>query len=910
MEEDRIWLLIARKIGVEASAEEIQELEDLIAADPEIGFTIESFFKLWNAVPVKQAPEVEVNKLVARIRSENRITLTEREKEYNFLKKNFMLKNYFKIAWRNIVRQKAYTAINVLGLALGICACVVIYLITNYELSFDRFHPDSDRIYRIVGEVQRSGSEKQFLNSPFADVAGFQNQIPGFEAKTGVYSYGAGVSIQNGKETFKKFSGRIEGTYVTSSVITWPEYFDVFKYQWLEGSAQVLNEPFKVVLSDKRAHQYFGDILLSSMIGKTVIYDDSLRVSVAGIVKDWTGNTDFGYTDFISISTATNSFLKNQISTEEWSSLNPHRSMAFVKLSKGVADTQINSRFTSFIDKNVKPDPGSKLAMYLQPLTDIHFTNDFHRDDDGDNFRKPYLPELYALMGVALFILIIAIINFINLSTAQSIQRAKEIGIRKVMGGNKKNIMLQFLTETFVLTLSAVILSVLLVQPALSLFSDYIPAGIAFHPFSSSTLLFLLLIALLTSLLAGFYPAKVLAAYLPVLSLKGVTVQKGTGKLNLRRALIVFQFAISLVFIIGVIVIGKQINFMRKADKGFNTEAVITMNNWNDHEGKLKILANALKQIPGVDKVLLQGNAPMGFAQNIDNYKYKGKEEIPMQVSAQIGNEDFIPFYKMKIIAGRNMLHSDSLNELVVNATLAKTIGFKDPRDAIGKVLYQQAYPVEKAYPIVGVVADFHTGSFHETIKPTVIENVPDRKFSMAIKLASTEGDITNVKEALSEIENQWKRIFPETSFEYSFLNESLAQLYDQEKKTEWLMNAAMGITIFISCMGLFGLGMFTAQRRTKEIGIRKVLGASVVNITSMLSRDFLQLIVIAILIASPVAYYFSNQWLQDFAYRTNISWWVFAVAGVAAIFIALITISFQSIKAAVANPVESLRTE
>ena len=300
----------------------------------------------------------------------------------------------------------------------------------------------------------------------------------------------------------------------------------------------------------------------------------------------------------------------------------------------------------------------------------------------------------------------------------------------------------------------------------------------------------------------------------------------------------------------------------------------------------------------------------MGFAQNIDNYKYKGKEEIPMQVSAQIGNEDFIPFYKMKIIAGRNMLHSDSLNELVVNATLAKTIGFKDPRDAIGKVLYQQAYPVEKAYPIVGVVADFHTGSFHETIKPTVIENVPDRKFSMAIKLASTEGDITNVKEALSEIENQWKRIFPETSFEYSFLNESLAQLYDQEKKTEWLMNAAMGITIFISCMGLFGLGMFTAQRRTKEIGIRKVLGASVVNITSMLSRDFLQLIVIAILIASPVAYYFSNQWLQDFAYRTNISWWVFAVAGVAAIFIALITISFQSIKAAVANPVESLRTE
>ncbi len=817
-----------------------------------------------------------------------------------------MFKNYFKIGWRNIRRNKIYSFINVLGLALGICACIVIYLITNYEFSFDRFHPDKDRIYRIVGEVQRSSGEKEFLNSPIDDVAGFQKQIPGFETETGVYSYGAGVSIPNGNRPLKKFAGRIENSYVASAIITWPQYFDIFKYQWLEGNARVLGEPFKVVLSEKRAHQYFGDIPLSSMLGKTVIYDDSLRVSVAGIVKDWTENTDFGYTDFISISTATHSFLKNQIPTDDWNSLSPHRSMAFVKLAKGVTASQINNRFTSFIKEHVKlNNPGTSLSMQLQPLTDIHFTKDFHRGDDGDNFRKPYLPTLYALMGVALFILIIAIFNFINLSTAQSIQRAKEIGVRKVMGSSKKNIMFQFLTETFAVTLFAVVLSVLLVKPVLSSLSDYIPAGITFNLFNSSTLIFLLIVTLITSVIAGFYPAKVLSSYLPVLSLKGVTSQKGTENLNLRKALIVFQFSISLIFIIGAIIIGKQINFMSSADKGFNTDAVITMNNWNDHEGKLKVLANDLKLIPGIYKVLLQGNAPMGFAQMIDNFKYKGKEEKDLQVLEEMGNEDFIPFYQMKLVAGRNMLHSDSIDELIINETLAKAIGFTNPQDAIGKFLYS-----DKAHPIVGVVADFHTTSFHETIKPTVIENVPDRKFSIAVKLSTSEKNIVDIKKVLSQIEMKWKKIFPETPFDHSFLNESITLLYGQEKKTAWLMNVAMGITIFISCMGLFGLGMFTAQKRTKEIGIRKVLGASIANIAAMLSKDFVILIMIAIVIASPVAYYFSNQWLQDFAYRTNISWWVFILAGVAAIFIGLLTVSFQAIKAAIANPVKSLRTE
>lgn len=812
-----------------------------------------------------------------------------------------MFKNYFRTAWRNMAHNKAYSVINILGLALGICACIVIYLITSFEFSFDKFHPGGDRIYRIVGEAQNNAGEKMFLNNIVPDVAGFQNQITGFDASAAFHSYGGSITIPDNHEQ-KKFDNKIEGSYSSTAIITWPSYFSIFQYKWLAGSPQTLNEPFKVVLTESRAKKYFGDIPVNEMIGKTVIYDDSLQVSVSGIVKDWTQNSDFNYTDFISISTATHSFLKTDIATENWSSLRPHNGSAFVKLANGVTPEQINNRFAAFIKSHVKPSNG-KLMMYLQPLSAIHFTTEFRRGDDGDDFTKAYMPTLYILMGVALFILIIAVVNFINLSTAQSIQRAKEIGVRKVMGSSKRNITFQFLTETFVLTLFAVIISVLLVNPTLYLFKDFVPLGVSFHLFQSTTIIFLVLITVITTLFAGFYPAKVLSSYLPVLSLKGTPFQSGREKINLRKALIIFQFTISLIFIIGVITIKKQMNFMMNGDKGFNSNAIITLNKWGDQNGKMKVLAENIKHIPGVNKVLLQNNSPMGFAQMSESYEFKGKEEMKLQPTIEIGNEDYIPFYHMKLIAGRNMLHSDSLNELVINETLAKTIGFADPNDAVGKML--------SGHPIVGVVADFHQGSFHDAILPAVIENAPDsKKHSIAIKLTSEEKNVSDVKTVISRVEEQWKKLFPDTPFDYSFLNESISRLYGQEEKTAWLTNMAAIITIFISCMGLFGLSMFTAKRRTKEIGIRKVLGASVMNITTMLGKDFLKLVIISFVIASPVAYYFSYEWLENYTYRTNITLWIFLLAGIMALIIALLTVSFQAIKAAIANPVKSLRTE
>jgi putative ABC transport system permease protein len=823
-----------------------------------------------------------------------------------------MLKNYFRIAWRNISRHKLYTTINVAGLALGICSCIVIYLVAGYDLSFDRFHPGQDRIYRIVGEMKQDNVVLGFMNSPMEDEAGFQTQIPGFETTAGIHFYGAAITVPNGDKPAKKFdSDSHQGYGGVSTIITWPGYFDIFKYDWLAGNAKTaLNDPNKVVLSEKRAQAYFGNIPPQKMIGKMVIYDDSVQVSVSGIVKDWAQHTDFPYTDFISIATVKDGFLHNQIPTDDWRSLSIHRSMAFVKLAANTSPAEINARLERYMKEHVKlADPHTSVRMWLQSLTSIHFTPEYNRGDDGDGFRKAYMPAIYALMGLAIFILLIAIINFINLSTAQSVQRAKEVGVRKVLGSTKTKIVYQFLTETGVVTLFAVFVSVLFVNPVLSVFSSFIPAGIVFKPFESATLLFLIAVTLLVCLLAGFYPARVLASYLPALNLKASGSHSGKDGLNLRKALIVFQFTISLTFIIGALVIGKQIRYMNTADKGFNTDAVITIDKWNAAPGKLSVFAEGVRHFSGVSRVLMQGNAPMGFRQHGETLTYKGKHEINLRVLQDFGN-DFTSFYGIRFIAGRNMLPGDSVKELVINETLSKAMGFTRPVDALGKLLY----PTDgntKPFPVSGVVADYHTGSFQETIHPTVIMNAQDNVLSsVAIKLTGSEKSVEQVKLTLSAIKTEWKKTFPESPLTYHFLNESISWLYEQERKTAWLMNVAVGITIFISCMGLFGLGMFTAERRGKEIGIRKVLGASATQIVTMLSRDFVLLVLLAVVIASPVAWYFMNQWLQSFAYRTTISWWLFALAGLGGISIALVTLSFQAIKAAIANPVESLRSE
>ena len=822
-------------------------------------------------------------------------------------KTSVMLFNYLQIAWRNIRRHRLYSLVNVLGLTLGICACLVLYLIVSYEFSFDRFLPQRDRIYRIVGERTNERGEKAFINSVYEDVAGFETQVPGYAVKTGFHTFGWNIAVPNGKEGLTSYKNRIPNSYSPTAILAKPSFFDIFQHQWLAGDARVLDQPNRVVLTESRARLYFGDRSPGEMLGRELVYADSIKVYVGGIVGDWSHHSDFAFTDFISYTTATRSYLKDRIPTDDWRGLQPHASQAFVLLDKGVTPEQVNARFAAFIKENLHYQHGT-VKMYLQPLTSAHFAEWFHVEDDGDNWRKPYLPTLYVLMGVAAFILLLACINFVNLSTAQSIQRTREIGVRKVLGSGRVNIIGQFLVETLLLTLIAAVASMTLVRPMLKLFAAYVPQGVEYHPLSPVNLAVVGAVVILTTLLAGFYPARVLSSYLPVLSLKGVAQE---SRSTLRRGLIVFQFVVSLVFIIGSIVIAKQIRYMRNSDKGFNTDSVITVNHWGPPpQEKLRVLAQRLKTIPGVDKVLLQSHAPMGFAQMTSTIFHVGKDTVQTEAMVEVGNDEFIPFYQLRLVAGRNMLHSDSATEVVINETMARMLGFRTPQEAVGQPLSAYGRNGIKQLPIAGVVADFHMESFHSAIKPAIIVNWSAFVEGLAIKLSPAVKTPADVKTVLASMESHWKTVYPDIPFDYSFLDESITWLFAQEQNTAWLATAAMCITILISCMGLFGLAMFSAERRTKEIGIRKVMGARVGQIVLLLNRDFVVLVCLALLIASPVAWYFAHQWLQDFVYRTSVSWWVFLLAGAVALCIALLTVSYQAIRAARANPVKSLRTE
>ncbi|AKD58627.1 hypothetical protein SD10_18495 [Spirosoma radiotolerans] len=809
-----------------------------------------------------------------------------------------MFRNYFKTSLRNLTKHKVSSLINLFGLTLGVTACLVIYLITNYELSYDTFHPNGERIYRLVGEAQygKTGEKHPVGFPPNAVPAAIRKEIAGLETVAAFHNISSEVLVPNGKEKPKRF----EGNKHNEIVVVEPQYFDIFTYQWLAGNPKTaLTEPFDLVLSARKARLYFGELPIQEMIGKEVIYQDSVRMHVAGIVNDFAQPSDLVFTDFISFATIQASQLKRSIDLSQWNDI-WSASQAFVKLPEGTTPAQLTAQFQRFGKAHFTKEMELKFTPALQPLSDLHFNDDY-----ADNYsRKAHLPTLYGLMGIAAFILLIAAINFINLSTAQSAQRAKETGIRKVMGSSRANLILQFLSETTFLTVVAVFLSLALVKPILIAFQSLTPQGLTFDLFSWQTVAFLLAVTISTSLLAGFYPSWVLSSYVPALTLKGQTSTKNGQKGYLRKGLIVFQFTVSLVFIIGTLMVSRQLNFMRNKDRGFSTNAIVSIRPGRDE--KATVLAQKLSQLAGVERVTREWFPPMGPAFMVTKLKYQGKKEIEMDVSAKIGDENFIPLYQLRLLAGRNYIKSDSLRELVINETYAKALGFKKPADALNQLLSFQ----DKKYPIVGVVADFHEQSFHEKIGPVFIGYMPQRSANIGVKLATKGRQVSDMKATLASMEQQWKTIYPDNKFEYTFLDDSIAKLYEKEQKTGQLVNTATAIAILISCMGLFGLATFTAQQRTKEIGVRKVLGASVASIVTLLSKDFLKLVIVALVLASPIAWWAMNQWLKDFAYKVDLSWWVFALAGILAIAIALVTVGFQSIKAALLNPVRSLRSE
>ena len=815
-----------------------------------------------------------------------------------------MFQNYFRTAWRNLVRHKVNTTINVLGLTLGITVCLIIFLLVRFELSYDTFHADKDRIYRVVTHMVRFDGKKIDLGSspsPMSDA--MRSELSGLATVAGFDNLYANVIVAHDDGSRQVFEATKDGEEATPIGIVQPQYFDIFHYRWLAGNAATaLNDPFRVVLSVKEATRYFGPRENpDEWLGRRLIYSDSLPVTVSGIVTDWQQNSDFGFRDFISYATIGHSFLKNTFYPDDWDAW---VGWTVVKLDKGVGPAQVERQMPAFVKRHTTDRPGASTAFALQPLSDVHFDETYHDEIIGMVNR----PTMYGLAAIAGFILLIAAINFINLSTAQSIQRAREIGVRKVLGGRRGAIVLQFLSETLLVVLAAAVLSVGLTSPLLAAFHSMLPAGLRLELFSGSTLLFLMITVLVTCLLAGFYPARVLSAYAPVLSLKGQGITQLNSRSYLRKALIVFQFTVSLIFIIGTLVIGRQIHYVLNIDLGFDKDAVVVLRTGDDRPySNRALLAQKIRAIPGVQRVSRHMETPAAsghLGSEIANTATMGNSFIS---AFDACDTNYVPLYGLHIIAGRNLFPSDSIREILLNETCARKIGFPHPADAIGHTVYIGRD--HRHGTVVGIIKDFHAKSLHDPIAPFFIRSGEALESTVSVKLSTEGQSADHLSAMLTRLEAAWKEVYPNKKFEYSFFDETIARLYEKEQKTAHIMNIAMAIAIFISCMGLFGLAAFIAEQRTKEIGIRKVLGATVTDIVSMLSADFVRLVVIAIVIASPVAYYFMHRWLQDFAYRVPISWWIYAVAGGGALLIALVTVSWQAIRAATANPVDSLRS-
>jgi putative ABC transport system permease protein len=802
-----------------------------------------------------------------------------------------MIRNYLHIAWRNIRRNKLFALISIGGLALGSTACLPVWLICSYEFSFDDFHPNGERIYRVTSRSYRAENDVRSPVIASPAPAAFRKTLTGVDAITDITPYEVRSAIRSSGKPTKEF----DDGYI---VITDPEYFTIFQRDWLAGSpAGSMTAPFQVVLTESRARQYFGPARPEQWIGRTVTYDDSINVSVSGIVRDWTGNTDFPYTEFVSFSTINSSSLKNRFRPDEWRGRHTNV-WCFLLLSKGTHLARIDNQFRQL----AAGDPGiwRKMDLKLEPLTDIHFNTTYA---PGDNIRKASRPALYGMMGIAVFILLIAAINFINLSTAQSFRRAKEIGVRKVLGSRKIAIIGQFLTETTLLVLVAVTIGLLLVRPALHWFADYFPEGMPYQPISLHVLGFSLLLIFIISLCAGFYPAIVLSSYLPVNVLKGAGTAKDHRSSRWRKGLIVFQFSIALLFIMATLVIGKQINYMLNSDPGFQSKAIlIAWTPWRDSVSKVNLVKEEMSRIPGVDAVIAQGADPIAFSRTyMDTLVYKSKTITRLPILPEAANEEFLPFYDIRLVAGRNLLHSDSLNEFLINETASAELGFSRPDQAPGKMVYWRG----KAYPIAGVVADFHQQSYREAILPIFVGHVPNWERTIAIRVKPG-----NISATINQLRTTWKSVYPNVAFEHWFLDEEIAGIYESEQKMAHLVQVATLTTIFISCMGLFGLALFVTRQRAKEIAIRKVLGAGLRQILNVLSGDFLRPVVLAFCIAIPLASLLMHRWLQTFAYRTTINVFVLLLAAVIIIAAALATIAVQTIRSALSNPVDSLREE
>lgn len=797
-----------------------------------------------------------------------------------------MLRSYIKIAYRNLVRNKAYSVLTLLGLAGGMTCAILLGLYVHDELTFDRYHANAATIYRLNVHVKWGDNDLNMGVGSAPMGPALQREFPEISNV---------LRIKPDHEVLFRVGEK--ALYAKDVIYADSTLFSFFDYSFIDGNPQtVLLRPNNIILTRKMALALFGRT--NGLLGKVVRVNDEQPLTVAGIIRDIPTNH---HLTFEAVLPYVNRQL-NDVNLDKWDTF---RSATYVLLQPNSdarrLDRKMPAFYKKYIARAIGDDGGQDVTFDItfQPLTAMHLhSTHLLGEENGSN-----IAYVYTFSAIGLFILLIAIINYVNLATARSTGRAREIGVRKAIGSLRTQLIGQFLTESILLSLLALLVSLLLVQALLPFFNYVAAKTLTLDLWNAQTMSMLISFSLLIGLMSGLYPAFLLSRFKPVAVLKGTFTAVGKGVL-LRQSLVVFQFTMSIIMIVGTFVVYQQLQYMRHAQLGFNQEQVLV----------LPLKAPAIQRTGKVlkDKLLqnsiIRGasltSGSVGSQMNVKNTTfsfYAGGKEQPVSTEYFSVDQDFLNVLQIGLKEGRNFstdLASDSTGAVLVNEAMLKRLGWKNRTAGLVEL-------DTKRIPIAGVIRDFHLRSLRNKIEPLVLVLHEDRGDKLLVRITPQ-----NVPAALTYIRNVYEAVNPNQPFEYTFLDQTFAEQYRSDERKGDLFLGFSGMAIFIACLGLFGLATFTAEQRTKEIGVRKVLGASVASIVTLLSKDFLKPVVVAIILATPVARYAMNWWLRDFAYKIDVSWWVFVLAGGLAVGIALLTVSFQSIKAALMNPVKSLRSE
>ena len=798
-----------------------------------------------------------------------------------------MLKNHLVTAWRNLWRNRFFSLLNIFGLALGIGGTVLIFLLIKFEISFDTHHPNQDKIYRVVVDDNAHGDHRFTQAVPYPLFDALREDFNEIENLTIV-----DANFQSPIITVDRNSNSVRYKEERGIAFVDPDYFEIFPYQWLEGNPKsALADQKTVVLSESLAKRYFGG---QDPLGQIINFDSQFDLKVTGLVEDAPKNSDLPFNMLISFNLGE----ENKRGWDSWDA-SSGRVNAYLKLKSTADEAYINSRLKSYLTKYWDDAFAAKTYLSLQPLGDLHFDSRFANFNSRVVSRK----TIWAMGLIGLFLLVTSCINFINLNTVMAARRSKEVGVRKVLGSPRLQLVYQFMSETLIVTCIAVLVALVLVQLTFFKIEHLVGYDLSIGFFNGTTLLtFLLLIVVSVCLLAGLYPALLISGYQPILAIKNKINTPTGSSLSFRKSLITVQLVISQVLVICTLVVASQMDYFINKHLGFDKEAILEFPMPVRNKENVRSMANLLEGNAQIKSVSFSSTGASSDNSWGGDFTFEnGQEVINQYTHVKFMDENFLTTYGIGLGAGENLVQADSANMFLVNEAFVKAMGLADPELAVGQ--YVQIWGKEA--PIAGVIKDFNTTSLHELIKPCVFMVGAESYHMGAVKI--TGNDISST---IASIDNAWSSTFPDHIFEYSFLDETITAFYDGEQRISLLFKVFAALAIIIGSIGLFGLISFIANRKIKEIGVRKVLGASVGNIVVLFSKEFVLLTIIAFAIAAPIGYYTMRSWLANFNYHIDLGVGIFILAVLISLLIVLVTIGYQSIKSAISNPIESLRYE